>query len=69
MNPAHKQKKSKDEDAPQWYIDAYLESLVTGTAIVAIRNNGEHEHIPVARYLELLEGLTHKIETLNKNNG
>lgn len=55
MNPSHKQKKSKEPDAPQWYIDAYLESLKYGIGIVVIRYNQEPEHIPFPQQLEFVE--------------
>ena len=61
MNPSHKQKKSKEPDTPQWYIDAYLEALKHGLGVVVIRLNEEPEHIPVNRYPELIDALKWKI--------
>ena len=58
MNPQHKQKPSKEPDAPQWYIDAYLDALKYGTGVVMIHSNKPPEHIPPERYLEVAEGLT-----------
>lgn len=58
-NPSHKQKKSKD-DAPQWYIDAYLEALEIGTAVMLMDSNQKVEHLPKARYQELIEALKHQ---------
>lgn len=55
----HKQKKSK-EDAPQWYIDAYLESLRTGLGVIVIRDGQDIEQIPPEKYLELAEALIAK---------
>lgn len=60
-NPSHKQKKSEG-DAPQWYIDAYLEALAIGTSVVLINSNQDAEHIPFARYPELIDALKHKME-------
>ena len=57
MNPAHKQKKSNEPDAPQWYIDAYMDALKYGTGIIALHNGKEPEHIPPERYLETAEAL------------
>ena len=57
----HKQKKSK-EDAPQWYIDAHLESLRTGVGVIVIRNGQGIEQIPPEKYLELAEALIAKYQ-------
>ena len=62
MNPSHKQKKNQEPDAPQWYIDAYLEALAIGTSVVLINSNQDAEHIPFARYPELIEALKYKRE-------
>jgi hypothetical protein len=59
-NPSHKQKKSQEPDAPKWYIDAYLEALEIGSAIVLINSNQDAEHIPLARYPELIDALQQK---------
>lgn len=56
-NPSHKQKKSQEPDAPQWYIDAYLDAMMYGTSIVVFRNGQEPEHIPFAKFAELREQL------------
>lgn len=56
MNPGHKQKKSQEPDVPQWYIDAYRDSLTYGVGVMVFRN-GEIEHIPANRYLELADVL------------
>lgn len=57
MNPGHKQKKSQEPDAPQWYIDAYINALEHGIGVVVIRNGLEPKHIPPAEYLETAEAL------------
>ena len=52
-NPSHKKKKIK-VDAPQWYIDACLDSLTVGVGFVMIRFNGkeyEAERIAPSEYL------------------
>ena len=59
-NPGHKQKKSQDDDAPQWYIDACLEAVKYGLGVVVIRFDGtgfEAEHIPPERHKELTDAL------------
>ena len=61
MNPSHKQKKTKEPDAPQWYIDAYLEALEHGLGVVVIRQNQDPEHISVNKYPELIDALKWKI--------
>ena len=66
-NPGHKQRKSQGPDAPQWYIDAYLEALAIGTAVVLINSNQDAEHIPLNRYPELIEALKHKQVTSSQN--
>ena len=68
MNPSHKQKKSKEPDAPQWYIDAYLEALEHGLGVVVIRQNQEPEHIPVNSYPELIDALKWKINNDTRRN-
>ena len=67
MNPGHKQKKSKEPDAPQWYIDAYLDALQYGSAIVLFRNGQEPEHIPVSKYTELKEAMTWRQKQESQN--
>ena len=57
MNPTHKQKKSKEPDAPQWYIDAHLDSLKNGIGVMVIRHGQDPMHVPPEKYLELAEGL------------
>lgn len=61
-NPSHKQKKSQEPDAPQWYIDAYLDALKYGAGLVVIRPGQEPEYIPPERYLEIAEAMkvTHR---------
>ena len=66
MNPAHKQKKSKEPDAPQWYIDAYIDSLKHGIGIVVIRYNQEPEHIPHSNHLDLAKQIQ-EMHTLHKD--
>jgi hypothetical protein len=55
MNPTHKQKKSKEPDAPQWYIDAHLDSLKNGIGVIAIGKDQECLYISPEQYLEFAE--------------
>ncbi len=65
MNPGHKQKKSQEPDAPQWYIDAYRDSLTYGVGVMVFRG-GEVEHVPAEKFLELADGLKWAHENIHK---
>lgn len=64
MNPTHKQKKSKEPDAPQWYIDAYFEALKNGIGVIVLRNGQDPENIAPEEYLELAEALMYKYQEI-----
>lgn len=57
QGPGHRQKQTNEPDAPQWYIDAYLEALTHGTGIIAIHNGQEPQFIPPSQFPELIEAL------------
>jgi hypothetical protein len=63
MNPGHKQKKSQEPDAPQWYIDAYRDSLTYGIGVM-IFHRGEVKHIPAEKFLELADALQRAHKTI-----
>jgi hypothetical protein len=65
MNPGHKQKKSQEPDAPQWYIDAYLDALKYGAGLVVFRPGTDPEYIPPERYLEIAEALKWSDKQIN----
>ena len=69
MNPSHKQKNSQEPDAPQWYIDAYLDAMTYGTSIVLFRNGQEPEHIPFVKFVELREQLKDHEKMMEKFHG
>ena len=59
-NPGHKQKKSQEPDAPQWYIDACIDAMMNGLGVIVIRFDGrdyEVERIEPARFLEMSDAL------------
>jgi len=64
MNPTHKQKKSKEPDAPQWYIDAHLDSLKNGIGVIVLRDGHDPENIAPEKYLEMAEILMSKYQEI-----
>jgi hypothetical protein len=66
MNPGHKQKKSQEPDAPQWYIDAYRDSLTYGIGVMIFRG-GEVEHVPAEKFLEMAEGLQWAYKSISES--
>ncbi len=66
MNPGHKQKKSQEPDAPQWYIDAYRDSLKHGIGVLVVRG-GQVDYIPPEKYLEMAEGLQWAYKSISES--
>ena len=53
------------EDHP--LIKARIDALMFGTGVVLVKNNGDVEHIPPERYMELSEALTWADEQIKNN--
>lgn len=62
-NPSHKQKKSQDPDAPQWYIDAWIDAMNFGMGVVLFRADQPPVHITREQYTEFTQALEHSIKT------